>query len=153
MATSNRLIVGTLIGVPLILLQQHLRLQSTYPTRRVTPSLEISSRSDAPAVGMNNSQTWLRTHAGDEWIAEVPKNLLVGNGKTPPEVVFARAFWGSWPLKIERKLVHLLVRAKVGPFELRGGGIEGEEARNAEKELKTRCEVARRTGEYSYFNC
>ena len=136
MSTSNRLLTAALLVPPLILLQQHLRLQSTYPTHRTTPSLEISPRSDNPAT----APAWRRTHAGDEWTADVPRAWL-GDGSTAPEVVFARAFWGSWPLRIEWSLVQFLARNNVGPFALREAQSAAAKERKAERDFEPGAQV------------
>ncbi|KAF8214383.1 hypothetical protein K438DRAFT_1750435 [Mycena galopus ATCC 62051] len=113
----------------------HRRLGAAYPTLRVPPALEISLRHDWPAFGMTGGnsdsrkmESWRQTHAGDMFVATVPRRLLEHNiSEDTPLVVFARAFWGSWPLMVERRIVHILARFGV-LFQLRGGdaGAEGE---------------------------
>ncbi|KAJ7321869.1 hypothetical protein DFH08DRAFT_888805 [Mycena albidolilacea] len=113
----------------------HRRLSAAYPTLRVPPALEISPRHDWPAFGMTGGnsdgrkmESWRHTHAGDMFVATVPRRLLEYDiPEDTPLVVFARAFWGSWPLMIEKRIVHMLARFGV-LFQTRGGhvGAEGE---------------------------
>ncbi|KAF8187574.1 hypothetical protein K438DRAFT_1936473 [Mycena galopus ATCC 62051] len=113
----------------------HRRLGAAYPTLRVPPALEISLRHDWPAFGMTGGnsdsrkmESWRQTHAGDMFVATVPRRLLEHNiSEDTPLVVFAHAFWGSWPLMVERRIVHILARFGV-LFQIRGGdvGAEGE---------------------------
>ncbi|KAF7341211.1 hypothetical protein MVEN_01856500 [Mycena venus] len=114
---------------------QHRRLSAAYPTHRVPPALEISARHDWPAFGMTGGnsdgskrESWRQTHAGDMFVATVPRRLLEHDDpEDAPLVVFARAFWESWPLMIEQRIVHMLARFGV-LFQTRGGhvGAEGE---------------------------
>ncbi|KAK4692139.1 hypothetical protein P7C70_g9194, partial [Phenoliferia sp. Uapishka_3] len=97
------------------------------------PTLEITSRSDSPALPLPPSTTWLAPQAGDQWTADLPRRFLTAadpgaDASASMEIVFARAFWESWPLKLERRLVEFLVRIGVGPFKLREGGVDAKEA-------------------------
>ncbi|KAJ7685879.1 hypothetical protein B0H17DRAFT_1073100 [Mycena rosella] len=133
MPRPSTIALGTLpIVLAAITYYQHLRLRAAYPTLRVPPAMEISARRDTPAFGMSSStkELWMHTHAGDMWTATVPRRLLsqptcAADAEDPPEIVFARAFWSSWPLKIERRIVHAL--AGMGTlFEMRGGAVDPE---------------------------
>lgn len=90
-----------------------------------------------------SGEDWRDCHAGDAWSAVVPRRLLAGHGlpeggsTTKGEVddlalAWARAFWGTWPLALERSVMKLLVSIGVGPFELRKGkeGATEVDARN-----------------------
>ncbi|KAJ7438004.1 hypothetical protein B0H11DRAFT_2105969 [Mycena galericulata] len=157
------LIGVTILPVALLgtLYYQHRRLQRAYPTLRVPPALEISARRDKPAFGMSTldynaapsttgsrsvhdpeieNEHWMRTDAGDMWAATVPRCLL---SSTPedlrdgPLVAFSRAFWGTWPLRVERRIVHALARLGV-LFQLRGGQMDaGAESLGEEKFAET----------------
>ncbi|KAJ7633638.1 hypothetical protein DFH06DRAFT_1437642 [Mycena polygramma] len=136
---------GILLGaIPVTLLgtlyYQHWRLQSKYPTLRVPPALEISARSDTPAFGMTGhndpslnpntngtGEPWLRTNAGDMWAVTVPRRL-VSSTNDGALVEFARAFWSSWPLRIERRIVVTLARAGI-LFHTRTGENVGDEGK------------------------
>ncbi|KAJ7893332.1 hypothetical protein B0H14DRAFT_2559745 [Mycena olivaceomarginata] len=93
---------------------RHRHLSAAYPTFRVPPALEISARHDWPALGMSatnangrNTEPWMQTHVGDMFVATVPRQLLEhDNSEDTPLVVFARTFWDSWPLRIERRILH-----------------------------------------------
>ncbi|KAM0752976.1 hypothetical protein T439DRAFT_323593 [Meredithblackwellia eburnea MCA 4105] len=119
--SSTRLVAVAIIAVPpLILLQQHLRLSSLYPTEMVTSALEISKRKDKPAIGMGPDKSrFLTTHAGDEWSVLVPRRLVSDNNGTPPETIFARAYWDSWPLALEHRIMNVLFATGLGPFKAR----------------------------------
>ncbi|KAJ7023845.1 hypothetical protein C8F04DRAFT_1133444 [Mycena alexandri] len=114
-----------------VIYHQHRRLATTYPTLRVPPSLEISARRDKPAFGMSGvndtplaaKETWLHTPGGDMWTATVPRRLLTSrseDARDGPLIAFARAFWSSWPLKIERRIVTALARMGI-LFQTRSG--------------------------------
>ncbi|KAJ6468491.1 hypothetical protein C8R47DRAFT_1325766 [Mycena vitilis] len=136
---------GMLLGaIPITLLgalyYQHRHLQSKYPTLRVAPALEISARDDTPAFGMaghndpsfshitsGTGEPWLQTHAGDMWAVTVPRRL-VSSTKDGVLVEFARAFWASWPLRIERQIVTTLAGAGI-LFHMRTGGNVGDEGK------------------------
>ncbi|ORY89281.1 hypothetical protein BCR35DRAFT_350291 [Leucosporidium creatinivorum] len=131
---------------PAVLYQQHLRLLAAYPTLVVPSHLDISRRRDKPEVGMDrlSGEDWRGCHAGDAWSAVVPRRLLAGHGlregsspttasgKDDLALAWARAFWGTWPLALERNIMKLLVSTGVGPFELRKGkeGTTEVDARN-----------------------
>lgn len=138
MPRASTVIIST---IPVALLgiayYHHRRLQSAYPTLRVPPSLEISARCDRPAFGMSNlnnnptgskaaGEPWMHTHAGDMWTATVPRRF-VSDASDSPLILFARAFWSSWPLRIERRILHALERLGL-LFQTRGGhvGPDGE---------------------------
>jgi hypothetical protein len=116
---------------------RHRRLSAAYPTFHVPPALEISARHDWPALGMSGTnangrktEPWMQTHAGDMFVATVPRQLLEhDNSEDTPLVVFARAFWDSWPLRIERRILHVLARLGV-LFQARGGHLEAEGERS-----------------------
>ncbi|KAJ7663500.1 hypothetical protein B0H17DRAFT_309737 [Mycena rosella] len=115
-----------------IMYYHHRRLLASYPTLRVPRSMEISARRDIPAFGISGAnKTWLRTHAGDMWAATVPRRLLSSNSAPDSEdtllLVFARAFFGTWPLRLERHLLGALARMGI-LYESRGAhvGHEGE---------------------------
>ena len=139
MSMSTRLLAASLIIPPLILLQQAFRLRAAYPVRHISPAFEISLRTDSPAVGMKSSTSWLRPDAGEEFTADVPAHLLQGDA--PAEVIFARAFWGSWPLALESRLVRFLARNNIGSFGLRSGGLEGEKVAEAERVFAPKAKV------------
>ncbi|KAJ7702034.1 hypothetical protein B0H14DRAFT_2648198 [Mycena olivaceomarginata] len=64
------------------------------------------------------------------FVATVPRQLLEhDNSEDTPVVVFARAFWDSWPLRIERRILHVLARLGV-LFQARGGHLEAEGERS-----------------------
>ncbi|KAF8178361.1 hypothetical protein K438DRAFT_1769552 [Mycena galopus ATCC 62051] len=119
------------------ILQYHRRLGAAYPTLRVPPALEISLRHDWPTFGMTGGnsdsrkmESWRQTHAGDMFVATVPRRLLEHNiSEDTPLVVFACAFWGSWPLMVERHIVHILARFVV-LFQIRGGDVGAEAERS-----------------------
>jgi hypothetical protein len=130
---------------PAFLYQQHLRLLASYPTLVVPPLLDISRRADKPEVGMDplSGEDWRGCHAGDAWSAVVPRRLLVGHalhessltaegGKEDLALAWARAFWGTWPLALERNIIKLFVSTGLAPFELRKGkeGTTEVDARN-----------------------
>ncbi|KAJ7745803.1 hypothetical protein DFH07DRAFT_963160 [Mycena maculata] len=141
MLHPRTIVIGALpVALLGIMYYQHRRLQNAYPTLRVPPSLEISARRDRPAFGMsglNDASTtsgpgepWMRTHAGDMWAVTVPQRILSSTAEDAsdgPLVVFARAFWSSWPLRIERRIVHPLANAGI-IFHTRKGdvGRDGE---------------------------
>ncbi|KAK7038433.1 hypothetical protein R3P38DRAFT_3475407 [Favolaschia claudopus] len=119
---------------------QHRRLFATYPSLPVPPAYEIAARKDRPAFGRNgfNSQDttekeqWILPHAGHMLAATVPQQLLQGKQETAedtPVIVFARAFWDTWPLRIERRIVHVLDRIGL-LFQLRGGLVGAVEEHN-----------------------
>ncbi|KAJ7476690.1 hypothetical protein FB451DRAFT_1243773 [Mycena latifolia] len=134
MPRPSTVILSTIpIAAAGILYYHHRRLLAAFPTLRVPPSMEISARADSPAFGMSGTgkEAWMRTHAGDMWTATIPRRLLQVSAKSSAEVedevfVFARAFWGSWPLQLERRIVHTLARMGV-IFQMRGGEV-GREA-------------------------
>ncbi|KAJ7759700.1 hypothetical protein B0H14DRAFT_3165865 [Mycena olivaceomarginata] len=116
-------------------LRERYRLSKTGRYESVSIALEISPRHDWPAFGMTGGnsdgrkvESWRHTHAGDMFVATVPRRLLEYDiPADTPLVVFARAFWGSWPLMIEKRIVHILARFGV-LFQTRGGhvGAEGQ---------------------------
>ncbi|KAJ6579228.1 hypothetical protein DFH09DRAFT_339215 [Mycena vulgaris] len=140
MPRPSTLLIGTLpVALLGIMYYEHRRLQASYPTLRVPPAFEISARRDKPAFGMSGlnggstsgvkSETWMSTHAGDMWTATVQRRLLSSDpddAADGPLIVFARAFWSSWPLQIERRIVQGLARMGV-LFQLRGGNVGPEE--------------------------
>lgn len=131
--SSSRILAVALIIPPLLLLQQHLRLRAAFPTLPVPPSLEISTRTDSPALGMGPTpSSWLGTQAGDEWVAVVPRRWLAG---APLDVAFMRAFLGTWPLAIEKRMVRVLVKANISWFARREGAVEGEGKDDEEKDF------------------
>ncbi|KAJ7615340.1 hypothetical protein FB45DRAFT_935441, partial [Roridomyces roridus] len=85
----------------------------------------------------DGTEGWLRTHAGDMWAVSVPRHYLfpppsesmATTEADPPLTLFARAFWGTWPLRIERYILSAVARAGF-IFDLRKGGadidLEGE---------------------------
>jgi hypothetical protein len=79
-------------------------------------------------------EPWMHTHAGDMWTATVPRRF-VSDASDSPLIVFARAFWGSWPFRIERRILHALECLGI-LFQTRGGyvGPDGER-----KFLNTAC--------------
>ncbi|KAJ7662872.1 hypothetical protein B0H17DRAFT_1211860 [Mycena rosella] len=102
----------------------HRRLLASYPTLRVPPSMEVSARRDTPAFGISGAnETWLSTHAGDMWAATVSRQLLSSNSAPNSEdsllLVFARAFFGTWPLRLERHLLGALAHMRI-LYESRG---------------------------------
>jgi len=109
--------LALLIPFPLFLLQQHFRLLSLYPTHRVSPSLEISTRSDQP--GKPTFQ-WFQPTSGDQWTADVPRHWLsYPEDKTREEFLataFARAFWRSWALRLEERVMRHVIGIERGPF-------------------------------------
>ncbi|KAJ7737087.1 hypothetical protein B0H16DRAFT_1891737, partial [Mycena metata] len=113
-----------------VIYHQHRRLSTTYPTLRVPPTLEISARQDKPAFGMSSmndtslaaNEAWLHTPGGNMWTATVPRRLLTSraeDARNGPLIAFARAFWSSWPLQIERRLVSVFARIGI-LFQIRG---------------------------------
>ncbi|KAJ7165432.1 hypothetical protein C8R43DRAFT_1232534 [Mycena crocata] len=138
---SSILISGLPFALMGFMYYEHRRLLAAYPTLRVPPALEISARRDKPAFGMSiqndsgstmksandTGEPWMRTHAGDLYAATIPKRLLFNSapekyGSDGPLIAFARAFWGSWPLRLESHIVRTLARIGV-LFQLRGGHV------------------------------
>ncbi|KAJ7088831.1 hypothetical protein B0H15DRAFT_840904 [Mycena belliarum] len=110
------------------------RLLVAYPTHRIPPPMEVSARRDTPAFGILGSgkEAWKIPHAGDMWTATVPRRLLAPKspGTDSELLAFARAFWSTWPLQIERRVMHLL--ALLWPFEMFQTHRGGEVGRNGE---------------------
>ncbi|KAJ7114954.1 hypothetical protein C8R44DRAFT_881006 [Mycena epipterygia] len=128
----RRLALASSTALGIAVYYEHRRLLALYPTLRIPPSLEISARRDKPAFGMTGSgagEAWMRTHAGDMWVATIPRRLLTSTSTSDdqPLITFARAFWSSWPLQIERRIVGTLARLGI-LFGIRGTdvGAEGE---------------------------
>ncbi|KAJ6450578.1 hypothetical protein C8R47DRAFT_1204677 [Mycena vitilis] len=134
---------GLLLGaIPLTLLAalyyQDQRLQRKYPTLRVPPALEISARTDNPAFGIAGhddpslnqgpGKSWLRPHAGDMWAVTVPRRL-VSSTTDGALAEFAGAFWASWPLQIERRVLTTLAHAGISLFNTRTGGNVADEGK------------------------
>ncbi|KAJ6592584.1 hypothetical protein B0H19DRAFT_1055290 [Mycena capillaripes] len=150
-------IPATLLG---FMYYEHRRLQAVYPTLRVPPALEIFARNDRPAFGMSGlndphtgnpsggiknesdkgGEPWMRTHAGDMWAVTVPRRLVTPSISLSSEsehdgplIIFARTFWDSWPLRVERHIVVPLanlgiifgVRAGSVGHQSEGGFVEG----------------------------
>lgn len=76
------------------------------------------------------SQEWLATHAGDCWSVVVPRRLLLGSKAVLRDGIedgeegqmlkrFTRAFWGSLPLRLERRIVEFGISIGTG-FRMRG---------------------------------
>ncbi|CAK5262498.1 unnamed protein product [Mycena citricolor] len=123
------------IGVLGVLYYQHIRLSAKYPTRRIPPHLELSAQSlsgTAPASG----GAWKAAHAGDTWTAQVPRRLVLtaaaraggeesesaGEADDDLAVGFARAFWGSWWLRLEPRIIDVLEGVlRLGVFSRREG--------------------------------
>lgn len=141
MSTRTLLVIA---AVPaLVLYQQHLRLSSAFPSLGVPSHHEISSRTDKPAIGMDrlSGESWRGCHAGDAWSVVVPWRLLEGHGGRAAAnaeagddlaLAFARAFWGSWPLQLEKNIVGFLAWHQLRPFALRKAkdGCTEEERRD-----------------------
>jgi hypothetical protein len=111
--------LALLAPFPIFFVQEHFRLISLYPTQRVSSALEIFALSDQPAKP--NSQ-WLQPAAGDQWTADVPRRWLsrpeeAGEGDLA--TVFATAFWGSWALKLEERIMRQVIGTGRGPFAYR----------------------------------
>ncbi|KAI5476282.1 hypothetical protein MNV49_007919 [Pseudohyphozyma bogoriensis] len=121
MPPTRLIAAAVILPVPAFLLQQHWRLKATYPSLPVSPAFEINARTDTPAVGMGETPLmWLQTSAGDQWEAIVPRRWLKpGQGDDLAEA-FAKAFWSTWPLRLEGWIMSLAVRAGVAPFNFRG---------------------------------
>lgn len=90
-----------------------------------------------------SGEDWRDCRAGDAWSVVIPRRFLLGHGlaegsesndggKEDLALAWARAFWGTWPLALERNIMKLLVSTGVGPFELRKGkeGTTEVDARN-----------------------
>jgi hypothetical protein len=111
--------LALLVPFPVFLVQQHFRLLSLYPTQRVSSALEIVARSDQPAKP--NSQ-WLQPTAGDQWTVDVPRRWISRPeeaGKGDLATVFATAFWGSWALNLEERIMRVVIGTGRGPFAYR----------------------------------
>lgn len=124
MPPTKLLAAALILPLPLFLVQQHLHLLALYPTQPVTPLLEIARRKDQPNTGMGKDPSnWIPPSAGDQWTAVIPREWLVKGGcETDGKLVnaFATAFWNTWPLRLELKLMQAMIGLGVGPFEFRG---------------------------------
>jgi hypothetical protein len=131
-AMSRSYILLTCSTIPfLVLYQQHRRLARLYPTTPVPQHLDVAQRSDKPAVGMDpaSGESWRPYQASDAWHVDIPRTAFrqqQHSGKArevevEPVVTFARAFWGSWPLVLEKRIMQALIGLGIGPFAFRQG--------------------------------
>jgi hypothetical protein len=108
---------------PLLFYQQDLRLTRLYPTIPVPPYLDVPHRKDFPEIGMvpGSGEGWRGCQAADAWAAVVPQKILLGRGRARQSdqangggsrnemvVAFARAYWDSWPLRLERIFIEAM---------------------------------------------
>ncbi|KAK8844598.1 hypothetical protein IAR55_006445 [Kwoniella newhampshirensis] len=96
--------------------QQH-RLSTLYPTYPIPSSLDPVNRSDNPFTTPN----WMKSDAGDLWYFRTPRKVLRDDKAqsttthTREELdSWTKAFWGSWPLKVEGRIIGLLTRFGLG---------------------------------------
>lgn len=138
MAPSARLLWLSLLPLPPLLYDQYLR--SLYPTRPVSPALEIARRTDRPVGHLPprakaGPPEWAPCAAGDCWTALVPRVWLTRQSENPTvglETVFARAFWNSWPLALEAGILRAAMAAGSTFFQRRAeqAGLTAADRRN-----------------------
>ncbi|WVF68314.1 hypothetical protein IAT40_003079 [Kwoniella sp. CBS 6097] len=126
-----------LLGISTYIYVQHRRRILEYPIHSVPPALEIDSRQDKPYT----TPEWGRCDAGDVWAVRVPPKLANRvklqrsthgaetrastlddqNGRGGDDVdlgiLWARAFMGSWPLRLESLIIRSLSSLGVHAFQ------------------------------------
>ncbi|WWD22851.1 hypothetical protein CI109_107345 [Kwoniella shandongensis] len=109
---------------------QHTRLSNLYPTFSVPSVLNPRNRSDRPFT----TDQWARSDVANLWYFRVPRKTLEAKLSSQTQSrkdgeageLWARAFWGSWPLRLENGIIGLVTKLGMGIVSPPREGSRGE---------------------------